>query len=239
MGKRRSHKKKGLRAPQRTARTTSRPHESQVGASTTETTLRRVTAPPNAAIALMVLFVLTVSIAADEYAMSPTLVTGRWEMVLAGASALVVFLATSTLTTTAYLVMFRRDTTGVRAFLNTLGTFATIGAILGTLLGLRLTLTFADEVAAHPEDHEQPLLEYVSLVGSTATVLTLVMVGLCWVRALGATKLTLSVNLGTAHVQEPWYVLWPRRIYGVLLVFGGNTIGAYAAIGIWSIVVAK
>lgn len=102
----------------------------------------------------------------------------------------------------AYCFLFHRETEVVRRFAATVGNFATIGAILGTLLGLRPVVPFGLDLLHGRNDPKQPFMEYIGLAGSTATIVTLLMISFCWVRSLGVIILTIRSNLGAADTKS-------------------------------------
>lgn len=164
---------------------------------------RRLNAEPSLILIITVIaFVFAVSIFGSRYTVDLNTLSAPWRHIAGVAAAVFTFLAMSTLTTMAYCFLFHRDTDVVRRFAATVGNFATIGAILGTLLGLRLVVPFGLDLLHHRKDPEQPFMEYISLAGSTATIVTLVMISFCWVRSLGVIILTVRRNLGTADTKS-------------------------------------
>ncbi|HEU0088763.1 MAG TPA: hypothetical protein VFQ77_14150 [Pseudonocardiaceae bacterium] len=206
--------------------------------------LRTLSAEPNtAAIWGVIAFLFLVSIFAYRYVMDPGLIARPWLYVVATLIAIFTFWAASNLTTMAYCFLFHRDTVAARAFIDSLGKFAAIGAILGTLLGLRLATPFLDEIQNQRTGHRQPFMEFIGLIGSTATILTLLMVGFCWVRAVAAVKLTMRKNVGTSDAQigeaKSCTTKWSRRVLSAGLLIGGNYAGVKAAWAIWFILTTK
>lgn len=201
--------------------------------------MRRVSAEPSLTLIVGVIgFLIAVSIVGDRYAMNPNLLTGPWLYIVGALTAVFTFLAMSTLTSMAYCFMFHRDTAVVRAFVATLGNFATIGAILGTLLGLRLVTPFGIDLMRNRSSHEQPFMEYISLVGSAATMVTLMMIGFCWVRSLAAVISTIGHNIGAADSHSRWVVII-RVVLPAVIVLIANYAAVDAAFAMMFIVISK
>ncbi len=139
--------------------------------------------------------------------------------------------------------MFYRNMRAVKEFLGGVGEFAAIGATLGTLLGLRLAVPFYNEVQGHPADHKQPLWEFISLIGNTATILALLMIGFCWVRAVGVVKLTMRRNIGTTGAQtdeaKSWTIKWYRHVFSAGLLGAGNLAGGKAALAVLFMLISE
>ncbi|HEU0088434.1 MAG TPA: hypothetical protein VFQ77_12420 [Pseudonocardiaceae bacterium] len=206
--------------------------------------LRTLSAEPKTATVLGVtIFLILVSIFAYRHVMDPGLIERPWLYVVAAFVAAFTFLAASSLTIMTYCFMFHRNTAAARAFLGSVGNFAAIGAVLGTLLGLRLAVPFFNEIQSHPADHKQPFMELMSLIGNTATILVLLMIGFCWVRAVGLVILTMRKNVGTSGAQtdeaKSWTTNWSRRVLSVGLLIVANYVGLRTAWAIWFILTSK
>jgi hypothetical protein len=202
-------------------------------------TLRRVSAEPSPVLIVgVVVFVIAVSISGGRYVLNPNLLAEPWRHIVGVLAAVFTFLAMSTLTSMAYCFMFHRNTTVVRAFVATVGNFATIGAILGTLLGLRLAVQFGVELRQNRGDHEQPFMDYVSVAGSTATVITLMMIGCCWVRSWGVVQSTIWHNVGAADTHSRTVVAI-RRWLPLVIITGANFVAIEAALAMLDIVVSR
>ncbi|HEY7596086.1 MAG TPA: hypothetical protein VH969_23285 [Actinophytocola sp.] len=186
-----------------------------------------------------VLFVFAVSIGGGgRYVINPNLLTGTWSYIAGALAATFTFLAMSTLMSMAYCFMFPRDTTLVRAFAASVGNFAAIGAIVGTLLGLRLVVPFGIDLVQHRADHDQPFMECISIVGSAATMVTLMMIGLCWVRSLGVLIYSIRSNVGAADSRSRTVVLI-RGVLPAVIMAGANFLALNAARAMMFLVVSK
>lgn len=86
-------------------------------------------------------------------------------------------------------------------------------------------------------------MDFISLIGNTATILALLMIGFCWVRAIGVVKLTIRKNVGITDAQtgeaKSWITKWSHRILPVLLLGAGNYTGARTAFAVWFILTSK
>lgn len=113
-----------------------------------------------------------------SYIADPSRISGGWRYFYAVAMGVTGFLSVSTLTILGYCLIALRSSDLSRKFFDTISIRSVIGAVLGSLLGLRLAESL-------PKMSVPDLMGYV---GTLATVFTLVMIATCWPFAWGPAK---------------------------------------------------
>lgn len=170
------------------------------------------------------------------YVADPASVPRPWLYVVAVVAAVVFFAAVSTLTLLGYCLVVVRHATAATTFLTRVGNYSAIGAIAGTLLGLRVA---APQLADSPQ--EPTFVELVGVVGNTATLLTLVMIAACWPSLLGlvrATKDAAMERLAATHPLFRWATN-PKinRWFVPVAVLSSNSAGVTAGFAAWHVMV--
>jgi hypothetical protein len=113
-----------------------------------------------------------------HYLADPASIPRPWRSVAGWAAGIVIFGAASTLT--QILVVFATPVRlpSTRRYLELVGTFSAIGAILGAALGFRAAMhLFVD---GGRDAGRYGLADFLDTVGDDVTLATLVMVALCW-----------------------------------------------------------
>jgi hypothetical protein len=120
-----------------------------------------------------------------EYFLDPNTLPSPAREIVAWVAFAVFFSATSTLVALGYLIVFRRAALTDRVsqklqeaadeLMKTVLTYAGVGAVIGTLLGLRLAASLLGISRPLPR-----LMEYVGVLGNMITIFTLVAIAPCW-----------------------------------------------------------
>lgn len=171
----------------------------------------------------MVLILLTILggwLGAD-YVADPESIAHPWRVVVAGIAAVVVFLALSTLTQLIYILAFPVSLPSTKRFLMVLGNFSAVGAILGTALGFRMGMHLFDGARRDPSRYG--LAELLDTIGDGVTLMTLIMIALCW---------PFAVALGRELAQELRKRGQSRgtaQVFAFMVLAVGNLLGLNAA----------
>lgn len=175
--------------------------------------------PGTVLMALLMALIIFAGHLAAPYVAEPSSVPLPWRLPIAGLLAVVAGLSTATLTCLAYSLVFLNDLAGVKRFSQAVGQYAAMGAILGTLLGLRMAVPLLnDSVSTH--HGRLDFTAYISTLSNTATIFTLVMISACWWRIMG-----FFLSYGPTTRQK-W---WARAFLA-----GGNWFGFQAGSAVWS-----
>jgi hypothetical protein len=126
-----------------------------------------------------------------QYFVDPRTLPPGWKEAVAVFAFAVVFSATATLAFLGYLLVIQRAARSAQVIgrfkvasdelMTMVASYAGVGAILGTLLGLRLAAPLQVALPLNPNPAPPPtFMEYVSLLGNVITIVTLVMISACW-----------------------------------------------------------
>jgi hypothetical protein len=156
----------------------------------------------------------------------PASVHRPWTYAVAALASLTIFGATATLTTLGYCLAFFRDVQAGRDFFKWVANYAGFGAVLGTLLGCRAAASLAG--GRHPV----AFTEFLGVIGNAATMLTLLMIAICWWRLWGVVRTIAHSTAGNSPTSQLRW-LWSRSTF--VVSFAGNLAGIHAAYGVWHI----
>lgn len=160
-----------------------------------------------------------------HYLADPASIPRPWRGVAGWAAGIVVFLAASTLTQIVAVLATPVRLPSTRRYLEFVGTYSAIGAILGAALGFRGAMhLFVD---AGRDAGRYGLPDFLDTVGDDVTLTTLVMVALCW-----PFTVKLFVELATAMRERLTHrgVRMPgTALFSVAILASGNLIGLNTA----------
>jgi hypothetical protein len=250
MGRRRSRKERRARRPVDAGTPPARRDPPSSGALNSKSSSRsRNGKPPSnpgafVVVALLALVVFGSDLAAP-YAADPGSVPRPWLYGVAVLAWFTVWGSTVTLTCVFYCLIFLRTVDAARAFLQGISNYTAIGAIAGTLLGLRLADPILLVRQGSPDAPELTFVEFLGLVGSTAMVLTLFAIACYFPWVLGPLRATWKLGLNrTFAAYDELEPSWLRRIRprgaGVLtfiVILGANWEGHQAAQAVWRMLV--
>lgn len=188
---------------------------------------------------LLVLIILVGHLAAPAIA-DPASVPRPWSFVVASLAAAIVGFSTATLTSLVYCLAFFRDVEPARNLLKWIANYAAIGAILGTLLGLRMTGPLLTDTQQHPDAQHITFVGLLGTISNTATLFTLFMIAVCWLRIPFLIKEVAADSTAASHTSSQPLPAWTRfstlrrlQIFSLLLV--GNFAGLWAGYAVWKI----
>jgi len=193
-------------------------------------------APGPITMTILVAFVIIGGHLAAPYIANPASVPRPWLYVVAGLLATVSFLAVATLTELAYCIRFLRSLPSSKRFFSFVGNYSAVGAVAGTVLGLRMAGPLLIDSQRHPSASGFNFGDLLGVVGNTITMLTLFMVALCWPYAWGPVREIAKEErskLGDSRKRS-------RRSASALafpVLMAGNLGGLYAASAVWRILV--
>ncbi|MFI6928373.1 hypothetical protein ACIBIZ_51195 [Nonomuraea spiralis] len=178
-----------------------------------------------------------------QYFVDPRTLPPGWKEAVAIFAFAVVFSATATLAFLGYLLVLQRAARSAQIIgrfkvasdelMTMVASYAGVGAILGTLLGLRLAAPLQVALPLNPTP-PPTFMEYISLLGNMITIVTLVMISSCWGLVIHIIVQAWKDD-GASHpsrtIQIRWLATSPavRLIALVLLVWVGVGIPAGSA----------
>lgn len=188
---------------------------------------------------LLVLIILVGHLAAPAIA-DPASVPRPWSFVVAILVAATMGLSTATLTSLVYCLAFFRDVEPARNLLKWIANYAAIGAILGTLLGLRMAGPLLADAQQHPTAQHVTFVGLLGTVSNTATLFTLFMIAVCWLRIPVLIKEVAADSTSASHTSSKPLPAWTRHpklrwLQNFSLVVVGNSAGLWASIAVWNI----
>lgn len=149
---------------------------------------------------------------------------GPWSHIIAVLAALIIGGATATLGTLVYCVAFFNDIQTNRHFFRRVANYAGSGAILGTLLALRTAFPLSLQ--------RRPITfnEFLGVIGNAATMLTLLMIAMCWFRLWLEVR---GIARESADSSKSRYMSKFQRVPTFFFLWLPNLVGTYAAFGVW------
>lgn len=160
-----------------------------------------------------------------HYLADPASIPRPWRAVAGWSAGIVVFLAASTLTQLIAIFLTPVRLPSTRPYLEFVGSFSAIGAILGVAMGFRgAEHLFFD---AGRDAGRYGLPDFLSTVGNDVTLVTLLMLALCWPYTL-----ILFVELARARRERFTYRGRPipgAKLASLIFVLYGNYIGLNTA----------
>ncbi|MBO4272722.1 hypothetical protein [Microbispora triticiradicis] len=187
-----------------------------------------------------ILFLLAALIPSSGFVASsiadPASIPRPWSFVVAVILCMITFLSTSVLAALAYSFMYLRDMDEAQRFMKAVANHAGIGAIFGTLIGLRLAEPLLIESRRHQPVQNVEFVDFISLISNTATVVTLALIGLCWVPTVGLMKAVMRANVGTDDTSK-FYRFWLsvelRKLLALSVLLAANLVALKAAFSVW------
>jgi hypothetical protein len=181
----------------------------------------------------LLLFVILGGHLAAPYIADPASVPRPWLYIVAAVASIATFASVATLTVLAYSIRFLRFLPAAKRFFSFVGNYSAVGAVAGTVLGLRMAGPLLVDSMRHPATKRFDFTDLMGVTGNTITMLTLVMVALCWPYAWGPVlAITRAERAGSADSPG-------RRVPAAALAFpvlvAGNAGGLYAAGAMWRI----
>lgn len=193
-------------------------------------------APGPIVMTILVALVIVGGHLAAPYIADPASVPRPWLYIVAGLLAAITFLAVATLTELAYCIRFLRSLPSSKRFFSFIGNYSAVGAVAGTVLGLRMAGPLLIDSQRHPSPNGFHFGDLLGVVGNTITMLTLFMIALCWPYAWGPVREVAREErskLGEARKRSRMSA--PTLAFPVLMA--GNFGGLYAASAVWRILV--
>ncbi|AVT28275.1 hypothetical protein C6361_00800 [Plantactinospora sp. BC1] len=163
--------------------------------------MERAAQPGPALAVLLLVGLFAAGWLAPRYVADPTAVQGSARYVVAAGLAVVAFLAFSTLNLVAYCLIVARRSEPTKRFVAAVGNRAAIGAILGTLLGLRMATMMADRTAGGTVTEGITFLEFESNLSNTITLATLALIGTAWPYCWGPVKTSMAAFAAKPPLQ--------------------------------------
>ncbi|HKS47971.1 MAG TPA: hypothetical protein VJT49_23235 [Amycolatopsis sp.] len=178
------------------------------------------------------LAIISVGYLAAPAVVDPATVPRPWSYITDGLWALVVFGATSTLGFLLYCLTFFRDSEPTRKFLTGITQYAGTGAVMGTLLGCRMAIPLV--AASKTVGQPFTFVSFLGVVSNTATMLTLLMIAMCWRASLG---LAMECARVSADEETPRHWTLPdlMKTKGLVAIIAltANLVGGQAAWAVW------
>jgi len=185
---------------------------------------------PNAAVSgpnrvfmfIMVFLIVPIGWRGASYVADPATLPEPWLHVFAWAAAAATYLSTVVAVVFGYVFAFPRDVRAARVFAGIVANYAGIGALLGSLLGLR---------AAYPlyYDENYSFVRYIGIVGNSTMALTLAAVALCWLLSVGAVLDVLRANFPESRLH---------RAVAFALLLVANRVAWASADAVWHMLIA-
>jgi hypothetical protein len=173
--------------------------------------------------ALLVFVILGGHLAAP-YIADPASIPRPWLYIVAVVASVATFAAVATLTVLAYSIRFLRFLPAAKRFFSFVGNYSAVGAVAGTVLGLRM----AGPLLIHNKNFG--FADLMSETGNTITMLTLLMVALCWPYAWGPVLAISRAERATSAVRR-----MPAATLAFPVLIAGNLGGLYSAAAMWRI----
>jgi hypothetical protein len=202
---------------------------------------------PNAnptGILVMLAFGLVIALAwfGGRYVENPSELSGGWRTAAAVALAVVVGLATSTLMSLAYCMFFLRSSALSRRFFDAVSVRSAMGAVLGTLFGLRLVIPESALFQRGTLSTPPSFSGLVQNIGTWATIVTLAFIASCWWFAWPPLREMVrdrgnELRATLAPRSEPRPYDWMSRLFGGAILLWSNFLGVNTGIAVYWIVV--
>jgi hypothetical protein len=129
---------------------------------------------------LLLAFIIVAGWRAPQYVVDPTTLPGPQREVAAVVLAAFAFLAFSTLNVAAYCLIVAMKSELTRKFIAAVANRAAIGAILGTLLGLRLAPMMVPPNNGSQQAQPVTFIGFEGNLSNTITLFTLILVATAW-----------------------------------------------------------
>ncbi len=160
-----------------------------------------------------------------QYLDDPASIPGPWQAVAGWVAGIIVFLAASTLTQILAVFMTPVRLPSTRRFLDLVGTYSVIGAILGIALSFRGAMhLFVD---ADRDAARYGLPDFLGTVSDDVTITTLVMVALCWPYTVKL-FVELAAAMRERHAQRGLRIPG-TALFSFAILAAGNLIGLNTA----------
>lgn len=189
----------------------------------------------NPGTAPMVIMVLTASLLAAfaaPYVADPTSVPAPWKYVTSAILGFAFWGAASSISCASLPLVFLRRLSSARTLFQHLGAYASIGAILGTLLGLRILLSSHWKFA-----------EYMNTLGGVITMFTVFALAFCWFHSailLFSVRDEFVADYVCIPFRHPLSEAAQRRV-GTIAAWGsliaGNSLGASVGLAVFQMLI--
>ncbi|MDG4784824.1 hypothetical protein O7626_02560 [Micromonospora sp. WMMD1102] len=168
---------------------------------------------------------------APRYVADPTTIAGPARYVVAAGLAVIAFLSFSTLNLVAYCLIVTRQSEPTKRFVSAVGNRAAIGAILGTLLGLRMASMMGDRPVEDPAVQPTTFLDFESNLSNTITLVTLALIGTAWPYCWGPVRASMTAFASkpplAAHAGKLGFAL------GATLLLSSHFLGFGVALAVY------
>ncbi|MEV2237444.1 hypothetical protein [Micromonospora sp. NPDC049891] len=189
-------------------------------------------AQPGPALAMLLLAGLILAgWLAPRYVADPTTVDAPARYVVAAGLAVVAFLSFSTLNLAAYCLIVARKSEPTKRFITAIGNRAAIGAILGTLLGLRMATMMDGQPAGDPDAPATTFLDFESNLSNTITLATLTLVGTAWPYCWGPVRAAMTAVASTPPLKP--YARVTGLVLGTVLLLSSHFLGLGVAMAVY------
>lgn len=166
------------------------------------------------------------------YVADPGSLHGPFRSIIIGAIAVAVGVSAGTMTNLLFSLVYIREYRSSQEFFKLVAYRATIGAVLGTLLGVVSAATLAQNALVH---HIKPSAfpGFMSLVGDVATFGTLFFIATCWRRSAKSVVEAIRKRLASLDSRAVYHSLYEPL--GFMFVLSGMVMGAYVATAVFHI----